>query len=66
MENVNLTCDLSVAARQPKTYHVKKVCKVAEMPKNARYHDTIYLFNKSCQDIYRTDSGIFYATNQRF
>jgi hypothetical protein len=46
-----------------KDYQVKKVCKISEMPKNARFFNTAF-FNKQSQDIYRTDGGIFYAKIQ--
>lgn len=43
-----------------KTYNVKKVCKIQDMPKSANYWDTIYI-DRYSQDIYKTDSFIFYA-----
>ena len=53
-----LTCQL-----MQREYKVKKVCKISEMPQNAKYFNTIY-FDKQCQQIYRTDSGILYARTQ--
>ena len=47
-----------------KEYKVKKVCKIPEMPKNAKYYTTAY-FDKLAQDIYRTDAGILYATKEK-
>lgn len=57
---MQITCSLT-----NRQFKVKKVCKVSEMPKNAGYYFTCFLSNGNIQDIYRTDSGVFYATNQR-
>jgi hypothetical protein len=67
MASIELTCNLSVLAKCPKTYVIRAICKVSEMPKNARYYDTIYPANppQTIQNIYRTDAGIFYATEPK-
>ena len=55
---VTIHCELS-----EKTYLVKKVCKILEMPQTAQYYNTCY-FNGQSQDIYRTDAGVLYAKQQ--
>jgi len=55
---ITLTCQL-----MQREFKVKKVCRISEMPQNARYFNTIY-FDKQSQDIYRTDAGILYAKTQ--
>ena len=47
------------------SFEVKKICKVCDMPKTAQHYWTVFLFNGNMQDIYRTDSGILYATQER-
>lgn len=42
---ITLTCQL-----MQREYKVKKVCKISEMPQNAKYFNTIY-FDKQCQQI---------------
>lgn len=51
-------------ALSKKQFKVKKVCKIAEMPKSCRYFWTCYL-SKKFQDIYISDNGIMYATPER-
>lgn len=65
MKTIQINCQLSERAGKPKKYNVKKVCKHSEMPKNANYHDTIYIDNY-CQDIYKTDNFVFYAKHPRY
>jgi len=65
MEATNLTCQLSVLAKQPKTYAVKQILHKSLIPKSARYIDTIYI-NNYAQDIYKTPNNIFYATNPKY
>ena len=45
-------------------FQIKKTCKIAEMPKNAKYYHTIYI-SSGMQDVYYSNSGIFYATPLR-
>lgn len=48
-----------------KTFEVKKVCKVSEMPKSAQFYFTAY-FDKQSQEIYRTPNGVLYAKKPSF
>lgn len=43
-----------------KTFFVKKICKVADMPKSAQYNCTAYA-NEGLYDIWRTDAGVLYS-----
>ena len=43
-----------------RTFKVKKVCKISEMPKTVQYYWTAYTIN-GIYDIYRTDSGVLYS-----
>jgi len=50
-----ITCNLF-----NKTFTVKKICKVCDMPKTANYFTTAYALD-GLYDIWRTDSGILYS-----
>ena len=56
-----IKCTLAAQAGKNKQYHVKQVCALRNIPKNAKYFDTLYIDNKS-QDIRRTSAGVYYAT----
>ena len=59
-----LYCNLAKLAKKKKEYNIKLICKIFEMPKSAKYFDTIYQPEKS-YNIYITDSGVFYAAENK-
>jgi hypothetical protein len=63
---MELRCTLAQAAGHNEVYKVKKVCSIGEMPHNAKYTATIFTPNRASRDIYRTPSGVCYATPERF
>lgn len=60
-----LNCNIYKLAKKKKEYNVKCICKNFEMPKNAKYIDTIYQPDKAF-NIYVTNSGIYYASESKF
>jgi len=58
--DTTLECDLAKNTGRKKIYNVKKIVPIRDMPKNSRYHDTLYT-KAGVVDIYRTTSGVYYA-----
>lgn len=52
---IEVNCNIS-----KRTFQVKKICKVSEMPQSANYFFTAFT-TEGIYDIWRTDAGIFYS-----
>lgn len=55
-----IECQLAEHAGKPKAYTIEKTCSISEMPKSAKYWDTLYR-DKTSIDVYRTPAGKYYA-----